>query len=82
MTITRLVLGLIPPQKLLEEYSLTEQFSPLVTALVKGNVSEFMSHLESEREWFIARGSYMILKERLQLIMYRTLIRRTYVFND
>ena len=71
----RLMLGLLPSQRLLAEYGFEAQYSGIVAGLRQGNIPAYRSALEEHMEAFIASGVYLTL-DKLQLYVLRTLIKR------
>ena len=72
----QLVLGRLPCQRLMVEYSSAlGQYAPLVTALRDGNVAEFNSAMNTNQFKFIAEGTYLVL-EKLRQTVYRGLFKK------
>ena len=71
----RLILGILPSARLLEEYGFTSQYSGIVAGLRSGNIPAYRSALEDNMEAFIKSGVYLTL-DKLQLYVLRTSIKR------
>ena len=67
------LLGLVPD---VEHY-----FSPLVLAIKKGNYGLFHSHLNNAREWFDKYEVWWYLNTRCDLLLWRSLARRTFLLS-
>jgi len=71
----RLTLGILPSQRLLEEYGFTRQYSGIVSGLREGNIPAYRNALEQNLEALIKCGVYLTL-DKLQLLVLRTVIKR------
>lgn len=60
---------------------LTEPFIPLMLAMQKGDFQGFHLHLEKHEEWFCKYEIYMYLSQRCDIILYRSLFRRTFMLS-
>ncbi|KAF8512679.1 hypothetical protein BU17DRAFT_96092 [Hysterangium stoloniferum] len=72
-----LLLGIFPHPSLLITFNLSEQFLPLLHAIKSGDRSAFRDHLDTNMEWFRKRFIYLILRSKGELLVIRTLFRRT-----
>lgn len=72
-----LPLGIFPTVDALEEFDLYEQFAPLVSALQLGNFSLVLDSLSDWRDWHLSKGNYLLLREKLEVVCWRNLARRT-----
>ena len=45
-----------------------------------GNFKAVLKHLDAHRAWHLQKGTYLLLKEKLETICWRNLIRKTSVF--
>ncbi|KAH6562706.1 hypothetical protein BASA60_011028 [Batrachochytrium salamandrivorans] len=71
--VARIVRGCLPSNQLLHKYNLSNQFSELVFHIRTGNHRAYMQALDRNSGWFMQRCTYMIMKERVKLLMYRNL---------
>lgn len=71
-----LILGRYATPALLTRYCLREQYEALLHFHRQGNGAGVMHELEMHREWFRKRGLYMLLREKVQLGVWRNLFRR------
>ncbi|KAJ8331072.1 hypothetical protein BDV3_002948 [Batrachochytrium dendrobatidis] len=71
--VTRVVRGCLPSNELLYKYRLAERFIELIFYVKTGNYHEYIKVLDRHRSWFMKRCLYMIMKERVVLLMYRNL---------
>lgn len=74
----KLMRGKLPQKNLLEKYGLSE-YGPLADAVRQGDMRLFRECLV-RNEWLFRRRGLFILLERLKLLVYRTLFRRTLHF--
>ncbi|KAF8300480.1 hypothetical protein DL93DRAFT_549056 [Clavulina sp. PMI_390] len=74
-----LIIGRFPTQPLLEHFGLSEQYSPIIMAIKKGDLTLFRTSMRRWRRWFGERGLYLLLKERLEVLVWRSLIRRLWL---
>ncbi|SCZ88701.1 BZ3500_MvSof-1268-A1-R1_Chr2-1g04581 [Microbotryum saponariae] len=75
-----LPLGILPTVHLLQEYDLDDQYEGLLLALTvsdKGNYVQVLAELDRHRAWHLSKGNYLLLKEKLQVICWRNLVRTT-----
>ncbi|KDE08854.1 hypothetical protein MVLG_00954 [Microbotryum lychnidis-dioicae p1A1 Lamole] len=72
-----LPLGILPTVHLLREYDLDDQYEGLLLALTKGNYVQVLAELDRHRAWHLSKGNYLLLKEKLQVICWRNLVRTT-----
>ncbi|KAG0341931.1 hypothetical protein BG004_005856 [Podila humilis] len=75
----RLCQGRMPSQHLLRQYDLEQYFTPLMQAVKVGNLALLGQVLDSADlvGWFIQQEIYFLLKEKLMVLAWRSLIRRT-----
>jgi hypothetical protein len=76
-----MVRGCLPTQRLLQGIQLEPHYWPLVIALKSGNLKLFEERLMERAEFFRSKGLFVILKEKCQLVMFRNLIYKAYVFD-
>ncbi|KAF9511059.1 hypothetical protein BS47DRAFT_1299458, partial [Hydnum rufescens UP504] len=74
---TSIPLGRLPHPSLLGYFSLSTQFSPLIHATRLGDIAAYRSALSGTwRSWFARRGVWMMLKEKGEVVVWRSLVRR------
>lgn len=77
-----LIIGLSPHRELiLQRYNLEDHFGPLIGALRHGDHKQFYYALNSKdrAQWFISNGTYLLLADRCQILLFRNLFRRTFL---
>ncbi|KAL9935042.1 hypothetical protein V8E36_006118 [Tilletia maclaganii] len=74
-------LGRLPQPGLLQAFNLDRQFSGIVQAFQRGGAQLALAELDGWREWHRKRGTYLILREKLQIGLWRNLIRRTLILS-
>jgi hypothetical protein len=79
MIAASLPLGIFPNSVLLHEFSLTQQFARIIQSMKLGNIALFRRSLSQWRKWFAKRGLWLLLKEKCEVLVWRSLVRRTYV---
>ncbi|KAJ1027413.1 hypothetical protein NDA18_003419 [Ustilago nuda] len=70
---TYLILGRYPQITLLDASSLTDVYGGLTYHLKSGQAAAAMQELDRHMDWFRVRGLYFILKEKLQISLWRNL---------
>lgn len=86
---TSLLLGLLPSQALLDAFDLSAQFKPFVQAILHGDMHSWKAGLgldgnenaggvgRKRAEWFRTRGILGVLREKGEVLVWRSLLRRT-----
>ncbi|KAI8340568.1 hypothetical protein BC941DRAFT_417583 [Chlamydoabsidia padenii] len=77
---TSLILGKFPRPELLIKYQLLEYYEPLVATLKTGNYHGFLQHLEYQFDYFYKTFTYVLLRERAKVLLWRSLLRKTYLY--
>lgn len=72
---TRIILGYFPQYQLLEKYQLVSPFSNLIKTIRSGDLNGFLEHLETYFEYFYHHLTYLLLKERGVVLVWRCLIK-------
>jgi hypothetical protein len=72
-----LPIGIFPSADILRSCGLEALFGPLVQALVKGDYRGFHRHLRFHHEAFHLYGIYLYLASRCDMVLFRSLLRRT-----
>ncbi|KAF9093735.1 hypothetical protein BGX23_002962 [Mortierella sp. AD031] len=77
----RLCLGRFPSLELLRQYGLEMYFGPLIRAVKLGDLRLLNQHLEHPEvmSWFVKKEIYFLLKEKLTVLCWRSLIRRMWM---
>ena len=71
-----MILGVLPSALVLQEIGLWAQYGPVMEAFKKGNGAAMFAALDANREWFRARGLYLLMKDKLQVGCWRCLIKQ------
>ncbi|KAL8293796.1 hypothetical protein RQP46_000497 [Phenoliferia psychrophenolica] len=83
LIVASLPLGFFPSETLLDEFHLQEQFGDLVPPLHLGDFMGVKAELERWQGWHQQLGNFLLLREKLELVCWRNLIRRTlFVVSD
>ncbi|CAO3615233.1 unnamed protein product [Cunninghamella echinulata] len=77
---TRILLGKFPLPQLLMKYHLQEPFEPLIVALKTGDHEGFMQHLEDYFDFFYNTFTYVLLKSRGPVLLWRCLLKKTHKY--
>lgn len=72
----RMVLGIFPRPELLAKYNLMDKYHSLCTAIKQGNLAGYQYHLERHMPTFLHEGTYIMLKERVKVVIWRCLFRK------
>ncbi|CAM0140479.1 unnamed protein product [Umbelopsis sp. WA50703] len=75
----RMVLGIFPRSELLAKYNLMDKYHSLCTAVKQGNLAGYQYHLERHMPTFLREGTYIMLKERVKVVIWRCLFRKVYI---
>ncbi|KAG0288266.1 hypothetical protein BGZ96_007944 [Linnemannia gamsii] len=77
----RLCIGIFPSQQLLQAYDLEIYFSTLARAIKLGDLGLLDNHLDNPQlmSWFVEKEIYFLLKEKLRVLCWRSLIRRVWL---
>lgn len=84
---SNIILGRFPSQSLLsrpEAQGLAERFMPLCIAIRKGDLASFRKHLDINGEhadWFLHFRILLQLKNRCEVLVWRSLIRKIWILN-
>ncbi|SPO44091.1 related to protein that forms a complex with Thp3p [Moesziomyces antarcticus] len=73
---TYLILGRYPEPALLEASNLSQTYGALMFYLKNGQAAAAMDELDRHMDWLRFRGLYLILREKLQISLWRNLARR------
>lgn len=85
---SNIILGRFPSQHLYQQpeaVGLRERFGPICRAIVKGDLARFRTLLDVDKgehvEWFIFHRILFQLRNRCEVLVWRSLIRRTFLIN-
>jgi hypothetical protein len=71
-----MVLGIFPRPELLAKYNLMDKYHTLCTAIKQGNLAGYQYHLERHLPALLREGNYIMLKERVKVVIWRCLFRK------
>jgi len=72
-----LPLGVFPRTELLQEFDIDGQYAWLIQAIKSGNYQECLAVLNQWKDWHLAKGTYLLLRDKLEVICWRNLARKT-----
>ncbi|KAG0167533.1 hypothetical protein DFQ30_005968 [Apophysomyces sp. BC1015] len=75
----RILLGRFPNAVLLNKYRLSEPFSELIYQMKRGNLHAYLAHIDKYFQFFYKTYTYVILRERGRVLVWRSLMRRTWL---
>lgn len=78
LTAASIPLGIFPHRELITLFDLDPEFGTLTQAIKLGDISSYKNALENGRAWYAKRGIYLLLREKGEVLVWRSLIRRTY----
>lgn len=81
LTTASLPLGIFTSSELLKMSGLMEPFLPLIVAMQKGDYTGFHAHLKKYEDWFYKYEIFLYLEQRCDMILYRSLFRRTFMLS-
>lgn len=76
-----MVLGIFPRPELLAKYNLMDKYHALCTAIKQGNLAGYQYHLERHLPTLLREGNYIMLKERVKVVIWRTLFRKVWALS-
>lgn len=79
---TRIILGHFPSMELLEKYQLAPPYVNLINTIRSGNIHGFLDHLETYFDYFYQRLTYLLLKERGIVLVWRCLLKNAYAMQQ
>lgn len=79
---TRIILGHFPSIQLLEKYQLAPPYVNLINTIRSGNIHGFLDHLETYFDYFYHRLTYLLLKERGIVLVWRCLLKNAYAMQQ
>ncbi|KAI8642834.1 hypothetical protein BD408DRAFT_343521, partial [Parasitella parasitica] len=71
-------LGYFPSAQLLEKYQLAAPYANLVKTMRVGDIHGYLMHLDTYFEYFYSHLSYLLLKERGLVLVWRCLLNKLY----
>ncbi len=76
-----IILGIFPSLESLRDFDVTPIFLPIMQSIKFGDHSRLETHLNAKEtfNWFIRHGVYLTFKNRSQLLISRSLFRRTFL---
>ena len=87
LTTSNIILGRFPSSLLLqrpEAAGLAEKFLPVCAAIVKGDLASFRQYMDLDApnaEWFLQRRIHLQLLNRCEVLVWRSLARRTFTLS-
>lgn len=81
LTTASMPLGVFTSIELLEISNLSKPFLPLIVAMQKGDYTGFHAHLGTYEDWFYKYEIFLYLDQRCDMILYRSLFRRTFMLS-
>lgn len=85
---SNVILGRFPSQHLYQQpeaMGLRERFGPICRAIAKGDLARFRQFLDMEKgehvQWFMFHRILFQLRNRCEVLVWRSLIRRTFLIN-
>lgn len=77
LSIAGLILGIYPERPLLAHFGLSGVLTPLIEALKVGNIYATIALLNQHKAWHLRHGTYLLLREKLPVQLWRNLFRQT-----
>ena len=84
---SNIILGRFPSSRLLqrpEATGLAEKFQPICTAIAKGDLASFRKYIDldaQDAEWFLRKRILLQLTNRCEILVWRSLARRTFLLS-
>ncbi|ORX70823.1 hypothetical protein DL89DRAFT_266943 [Linderina pennispora] len=76
LVVANMVRGRLPTQYLLSKYNVEPVFGILVHHFRQGNIAAFQTALIDNMEFFRSQGTFLILYERTEVLMYRNVLKK------
>jgi hypothetical protein len=73
----QILLGHFPATILLDHFNLHAQFGPLLEAIKWGDRAQYYRHFNKWSEWFRKRGLWLVLREKGEVLVWRSLFRNS-----
>lgn len=73
----QILLGSFPAPHLLTHFNLDAQFGPLITAIRTGDRAMYYTCFETWGGWYRKRGLWLVLREKGEVLVWRSLFRNT-----
>ena len=77
----QILLGHFPSPLLLDHFNLHAQFGPLLQAIKWGDRALYYQHFNRWSEWFRQRGLWLVLREKGEVLVWRSLFRHAWVLH-
>ena len=87
LTTSNIILGRFPSSQLLQQpeaAGLAEKFQPICTAIAKGDLASFRKYMDLDApnaEWFLRKRILLQITNRCEILIWRSLARRTFVLS-
>ncbi|KAF6224320.1 hypothetical protein HO133_010897 [Letharia lupina] len=87
LTTSNIILGRFPSSRLLqrpEAAGLAEKFQPICAAIAKGDLASFRKYMDLDAqhaEWFLQKRILLQLSNRCEVLVWRSLARRTFTLS-
>lgn len=87
LTTSNIILGRFPSSRLLqrpEAAGLGEKFTPICAAIAKGDLASFRKYMDLDAqnaEWFLQKRILLQLSNRCEVLVWRSLARRTFTLS-
>lgn len=75
----QILLGYFPAPILLNHFNLHAQFGPLLQAIKWGDRAQYYQHFNKWSQWFRQRGLWLVLREKGEVLVWRSLFRNAWV---
>ncbi|KAI9310146.1 hypothetical protein BX666DRAFT_2011347 [Dichotomocladium elegans] len=76
---TRMILGRMPKDELLNAYNLMEPYASLRESIRKGDIHGYLTTLDSYMDYLSRKYAYLLLRGRGIVLVWRSLLRRIFV---
>lgn len=87
LTTSNIILGRFPSSRLFqrpEAVGLAEKFQPICVAITKGDLASFRRYMDLDAEnaeWFLQKRIFLQLSNRCEVLVWRSLARRTFTLS-
>ncbi|KAG2220962.1 hypothetical protein INT45_006495 [Circinella minor] len=73
---TRIIMGKLPSMELLEKYNLKNPYAYLKQTIKRGDIRQFNIIMDQNYHFFTCTWSYLLLKARCPILLWRSCLRR------
>ncbi|KAI9272978.1 hypothetical protein BDA99DRAFT_432723 [Phascolomyces articulosus] len=74
-------MGKLPSMEMLDKYKLKNPYAQLKQAIKRGDIRRFYAIMEQNYDFFARTWSYLLLKARCRILLWRSCLRRVFILS-